>query len=358
MNLGDFFLPEDLYNEYKELCLDPNKISYNFDANTRIYYNDYKILSVKWDNTLYNIVINQTGKYIRSYFPKYFCSFLNAGIDGKLYLGIDDFGCLTGIPYDSSNPNSINSDFVNDNILESFLNIKDHSDSEGFDDCTSDYLKYIDVKIHKLHIDDDLIDDDLTPIFEEYQTKHYAYINDSNRYKNKKTTWVNEWTLVNGKLENLLNCDYGRTMLIEYISQECKNSKKNEFLATLCKKMFIQINKTTEDLDNIRLNDEYNLLYWLMNMRDCHINKLKRTKPRRKITRNYLDINTTFAKLSELVYQLKDKVDYCMIEIKINGEKYIKERGSHKSFYFRTNNGDNWLYRKRADTDNGPACMP
>ena len=36
---------------------------------------------------------------MKKYFPKYLCSFLNSGIDGQLFYGVNDSGDVIGFPW-------------------------------------------------------------------------------------------------------------------------------------------------------------------------------------------------------------------------------------------------------------------
>ena len=56
------------------------------------------LLTGLFSDELNNLVISNLQLYFKQYLPKYFASFVNSKVNGRLYFGIDDCGEITGIP--------------------------------------------------------------------------------------------------------------------------------------------------------------------------------------------------------------------------------------------------------------------
>ena len=116
--LGNFFgSRENLHNEFKEFCIRseicPDLLSTNDIKQILIKgipktKNDCIIIS-----NFNLLVINSIQSYIEWYLPKYFCAFLNAQIKGNIYIGIDDYGEITGIPFAGDLDVSIINNMIN-----------------------------------------------------------------------------------------------------------------------------------------------------------------------------------------------------------------------------------------------------
>lgn len=322
-------------------------------------FNISDIIKGQWNTGYDSLVEKSLKEYVQKYFPKYLSSGINGKVDLTLNIGVNDDGEITGCPFSkkrgTSNP--FTKDFISKELTKSLVNIKKFSsDSPDFEDVEKDILDIVDINIVKLKIDKNYLSDEFETLYEEYKKKHYSYVNDNMIFNEEKRKWIDDFNLVRGKIENLLNCFKGRNLLIDYIKKNCKSTCKSEFIDMLSKEEYYIISNSREELEEIRLNKPDNILHWLLNMRDDRIEYLYTTKPVRKVHRNYVDILTIISRLSELRYKLCDTVDYYMIQLKINGEIYNKKKKDDTSFYFENNGA--WIYRKRIGGSYGPSCSP
>lgn len=86
---------ETLYREYKSFSFQHIGIPFEEE-----YIADY-LKTFRWDFN--SLVFESLEKYARIYLPRYFTAFLDCYTpeeeDGVLYIGINDSGCVTGIPF-------------------------------------------------------------------------------------------------------------------------------------------------------------------------------------------------------------------------------------------------------------------
>jgi len=86
---------ENAETEFKEFCFSRILPNYKLEEKQIIEL----IKSSKWPDIFQNMSENNIIRYIKDYFPKYYSSWCNSNMTGCLYLGIDDFGEYTGIPF-------------------------------------------------------------------------------------------------------------------------------------------------------------------------------------------------------------------------------------------------------------------
>ena len=79
--------------EFKELCIKNPNPRFNDTELKQIIETGY------WDDKV-TLAVNSSLKFYMDYIlPKYISSFVNSNINGKLLIGIDDCGEITGVPY-------------------------------------------------------------------------------------------------------------------------------------------------------------------------------------------------------------------------------------------------------------------
>ena len=106
---NEFLGPENENTEYKEFAFSSaglgtiidSKLAEIYCQNCKFEFNDAVLLNLK--------------KYFKVFVPKYFSAFINASIEGDLYIGVNDYGFVKGIPYQGEIP----IDFLKDRIFSS-----------------------------------------------------------------------------------------------------------------------------------------------------------------------------------------------------------------------------------------------
>ena len=92
----EFIGPEDENTEYKEFTFNlagptlDTKLAESYCQNSKFDFNESVIFNLK--------------RYFKVYMSKYFNAFNNASIEGDLYIGVNDFGFVKGIPYKGNLP--------------------------------------------------------------------------------------------------------------------------------------------------------------------------------------------------------------------------------------------------------------
>ena len=93
---NEFIDEETLPREYKEFTFNlsgiqiDNKVAEEYCKTNRFDFNKQVNSNIK--------------KYFKMYAPKYMVSFFNSKINGELFIGVDDWGFVKGIPYKGEIP--------------------------------------------------------------------------------------------------------------------------------------------------------------------------------------------------------------------------------------------------------------
>ena len=159
MKLGEFFSSETESIELKEFCL---KIG------CESIFEQCEIIEIMrngyMSDALHDLILKNVQLYINLIIPKYMACFVNSNIQGEIYLGIDDFGIVSGIP-------------TKNGITEKQINIM-------LKDCFQ-YIKAEDGIIPENMVEYEIID---------IETPHFSFFEDTanklyKNYKKYKRKW-------------------------------------------------------------------------------------------------------------------------------------------------------------------------
>lgn len=264
---------ESLYNEFKEMTL-------KLDAMT--FYDADEIKSIigtgKIDETFNDLIIHNINHYFKFYLPKYISAFGNLRDDsddeddtrcaeGNLYIGINDMGEITGIPFNGE----LDENIINElkDSIKIFLHTKE----------TDELFSKIKIEIIKLKINEDYLDDPIAEIIEESIEK----------YKFAKKLYLN---FIKEQIKWIESMDYYNVRMSMYITDPIYR-----------KKIAIFIREKTQDpqylliADQLETNHKFKILtgyeigeqktdmnnvyHWITEYKDISIDIIKLNKPKR-----------------------------------------------------------------------------
>ena len=275
--LGHQCPKETLHTEYKEFCL---------QVQANLFYSESEILAILETGVLgenYNSLIYQSlNSYFANTFPKNIVAFLNAGICGDLYLGINDDGEVTGIPFlGSPNITTIKKQIHKNlsNYIVNYQNIR----------------KYVDTEICELNVNRSLLDNNvLDDLISKYKTKKKLKIQRKKNYEAQKQIWLDHTSIYEKKIVDLINSEPCRSELKMYISKHCTNQVvKNELMNELSSSNNIEItNYNREDLNSI--------LSWGCKFKDAMLEEMMKMRPKKPQTAIRIHPELIFNKISPL----------------------------------------------------------
>ena len=357
MKLGEFFgSRETLHNEFKEFCI-------RGEACDAMYSSD-EIKTILTNGVLderYNLaILKSLESYINWYVPKYICAFLNAKIHGTIYIGIDDYGEITGIPFVGR---------LSRNKVEKIVKKTLKNNIYEYDKL------HINVKVvvKKLDIDINILDnDDLSHLISQYETKNLENQKKMKEYNRKKTIWMKKISRYETKLVSILNRPDIRQELIIYLqtvalySTEVTNDVLNRFLHTLSADRPIKVN--SEIIDKVK-NDKTNLLYWVMQFKDYMLQKLLESRPIRPkiLLQTYPEmIFKRLSPLRRLFLTNNSNLNYYILKIEVADtvadtavDTAVDKSDNGNVYYFKFPGQTSWTskIRRCMGTEMVPACI-
>ena len=334
--------------EYKIFRFNPLKIT---PEDAIIYLSNGKFIF----NTS---VIDTIKNYLELYLPKYISSYFNSQsnlLQGELYSGISDNGCISGIPF----LGNLSSDFINNYIDKIFFKLLKFPN-----DTVKKHIK------SNLHIEIIKLNKNFTDlnepnyIYNEYieQLKSIKY--EHYKYKNKKIMWGKMFDTNILKLCDMINDDDTRKIIWNYIKEKTNYSKisfknKYSYLSVYCDvpdywEMMTKIktNFKFKPLEpraivNVKF-DTTNIYYWITQWKDSKINMLKKAKPkgpRKLIDSSYpIFLLSQSSKMIPQWIKSNPKLNLYVIEITIKINKhysieYKDLEGKWKKSYRTMKNG-------------------
>jgi len=368
--LGGFLNTENLNTELKEFCI---------KTALDLYMNESEAESILekglWNNKLKEAIKDSLSLYFNKVLPKYISSAFNSKILLDFILGVADNGEITGIPF----MGEIDIKYISKIIKKSIKkNIKLNNGEEAVDT----FLKKIKINLVKLDINDLLISDECTQLYENYK-KTYMKNNDMFEEYNKQwLEWLMDLSRYSTKLKVLINNTSTRNELIEYIQycnkiyidqlEEEINSLSNVSIQTISTvtdilKLKTKIEKCSLNSQNlvtvlkkgeyinipeyeelqIRKIDKEDIMYWLVNFKDkktLEICNKKPIKPNKLRTYSPLQIISKISLMRKLFIKNSD-INYYIIKITIDGQN------NEDTVYYNYNG--NWTKKKRKITISG-----
>lgn len=350
--LGGFLGPEDLYNEYKELCLSNIHLYFSYDE--IYFFTKYNIFidKNKWNLMIDDILI----EYMKKYIPKYIGNFSKAEINGNLYIGVDDTGYIEGIPYFGE----LDTTKIREYIFLTINYARGINEKYKYDsDTVLWYYNNLDIKIYKL---DTKFENkkkiyDLSIEHLNILENHNKIIEDKwNNYKKKYDEWLYNLTKYSGKLISYLIEDDMRLNLINFVINDFKNNKlydQNKLKDILefynqDKKEFEKIVFSIDEIEKV-IKDQYSPIGYIMKFKDFIIEQIRELKPINPITKPDKFLYYRFAnKISNIRAHLQNlDVNFYLIKITIP-----YKLNTYIEYYLP--NSKIWICKSRTIIANGP----
>ena len=333
--LGNYITSENIGIELKSFHL-TNISNISIEDITAI------IKSGKWNDDFENIIENNLSDFIATVIPKYISCFNNAKIKGILYLGVDDSGEISGIPYSKTIPVEL--------IKKSVYNsIKNHLKCNKF--SNDKIIDNINIKIIPLETDINILTDSAQKFYDNY-SKNVIKLNDyMEEYNIKRYMWLHRLGLYSQKLNLMLNTTKYRNELKQKIIDEDTENEATHLVELLASNECLIL-----DYDNIhdetQRGNKKRLFYWIAKFRDDMINLIRKERPE-KIMFNFKYFpRHILCNLPDLRYKfVENDIQYYMIKIDCNIENLEDE------FLFKFPNSNKWQYRVRIQDDSGPKCI-
>ena len=330
LTLGKFYGIETLLEESKEFHLQVGNI-FNEEILIDIIENG------SWNKEFSLLIESNIWIYINKFFPKYVSCAYNSKILLKLAIGVDDWGEITGIPYDGELDKSIIQNYIDDSINQNIncdLNKKD-----------------IQINLIKLKTDPNILNDEIEILYKKYMKKIREVNDNMLEYKKKKSEWLTLYEIYSQRLEILINTTTMRKEIIEYIKsfnlgtevQNVINLLESEEVILIPTGIEVSIARSTENINNV--------IYWLVEWKDYRTAELVKIRPKKPIINQKYDLYTLVSNLSLLRLRfVKNKINYYLLEITINGENNKPEN----EVKYKLNGSDKWISRRRGNGMNGP----
>jgi hypothetical protein len=340
---NDFIGTENIEKEYKE---------FTFNCAGIILNN--KLAEEYCINSIFNFninVIQNLYKYFNIYLPKYACGFWNSNINnGNLYIGVNDYGIVKGIPYKGHLPFRI----VKKKILKTinrYIKVLNTNTKINYD-------KMIKIKLIKISTPDfsnykSIINTDK---FKKYFIEKQKYLNNLNKYMNDSILWRKKLAYIGQrKLTDLVNTQDTRDLLINYIK---KFDKNNKFI-NLLKLSHYKIEPKDHFEINIIKNDINNIYYWITKWKDYTINNIRLSKPvfNNNFNQHNLPYNT-ICSINEMIPYWINNNDVKLYLINIQFKQINNNNNLIFKYYDNNPIKGKWISCIRTYINGGPACMP
>jgi hypothetical protein len=253
--------------EYKEFCFKTNLFDVYKKKDLRVMIQSGKVL-----NDFNDLIKKNIKKYIQSYVPRYASSFHNCKLNNeyKLYIGINDYNEVTGIPY-------------NGNLKKYNSHLQDHVNyilNSRVDDkcCVS-----VSCEIKEVLIDEDILDDEyLESILGSYEEKKEQYDKEYSKYIIDKRKWILDIYKYKGKLQEVINNDEIKLEFVKYLEE------KN--LLKCFKEVFLKNHEIPSDSIKYVKKSPTEMVHWLIKFKDEKVKSLLDVKPKEPFIPKILNI--------------------------------------------------------------------
>lgn len=373
-NYVDF--SEDLQNEFKEFYL-------KLDISSFLTFEEIKhmVTSGEICRGFNEIIFCNLKQYINVYLPKYISAFNNTEeiSEGHFYIGINDFGEITGIP------------FVGDldvDVVRSFLTYTKpflSSHQSVFDSVIDSILDSIKIEIIKVETNMLLLEDEckneldiyiykrneFKRVYKEYIIKHTSWVEEMLSYASKLSEYVTDPKLRNDIANYILNSDsyksvkdygYMTVNLIDgsSITAYCSTSDLDKITEIL------RTSEVIETYDSVKLaeikKDPTHILYWVMIYKDHMTNVLRQRRPVKPcdcIYNEEMFYNNMLRFISKMRYKFKSfaskssnkDLNYYIIKF------IIPSNIETEVFYSNMNSEQVWIKKVRGYIGDNVGCI-
>lgn len=267
----------------KDLGTETEKNEYKQPVSHTLLTEECAIKTIEEKKPLSNtIFFKEIKKDMDKYFPKYLCSFLNAGIDGKLFYGVNDCGDVIGFPWkgELKYHNRPIGKLIKNQIKKILYSDKIVSNVDKkyiFDDCFKISIKVLDKKksLSVLDKQPDVAMELYTIWLNEKKIYDSAYL----QYYKINTKYSKCINIFTQKLKTLLTNKLTQKYLLIYIAKRT-SIKEYNILKKKIKYKDYPILKSGEILEYKK--NKKSPYYWVTKFKDFYVdNYSKYFKPRK-----------------------------------------------------------------------------
>jgi|SaaInlStandDraft_6_1057023.scaffolds.fasta_scaffold03376_9 hypothetical protein len=297
----------------------------------------YEIITTgRWHDKLNMLILDNIKYYLKVYIPKYVSCYFNSQNNGKLIIGINDIGEITGIPFNGTlNLDQIKS-YIMTNISQYITGINALSSA-------------INVSLVKVNILNEILEDNVNDSIETMHENLLSYKSIMKKYKQSKEIWFVKISKYCVKIYKIINDSTLRQELIGFIKD---NNGSNTIIKLLENNNKIPITLNEEFYK--RMKDKNDVIYWATSFKDHHIEIIQLLRPKRKILPILTNSSIILSNISDMRYKFinsNENINYYLIVIDIFGKNNKKE------VRFRLPNTDIWYSRTRVNLNTGPGCI-
>lgn len=333
--LGQNVGKETLIKEYKKYCLKKDPSDFLEPEELENIIRDGT-----WYESLSYLISESLKEYIILFLPKYITTFSNSNLDGKLILGIDDFGEITGIPsLEKINPKDI-LDIIKLSITK---NLKTDISIENILDNIKFEVKELEIKPEFVNIDES------EPLYEKYLSLKEKYRLALDEYNDQYIKWYQELHIYSIRLFDLINSKTTRQELIKYIiNRNSSNEKIDIDIIISLLKSEVNIYIPLGEEIYIRKDNPDDIIYWLVKFKDENVQSISIQKPKKPILNCCFTLSSILSNISNMRHKfIKDtRIKYYLIIIDIYGSKLDQEISY-------TLNNKEWIVQSRKIGING-----
>lgn len=340
--LGDYIgFRESLRDEFKEFM---------FKSDPEIFLLEEEIeesvIEGKLPKSFNEVILANLLHYFQVYLPKYISAFSNCDEleEGHLYFGVNNIGEITGIPYKG--------ELSEKDISTLIKGIKDFIFQEN-KEIEGDLMDEVQVELHQLIIDYDLIPDHTDEEIKFRKQKYEDYCRDYKSFCEEKAKWLDELNSFNNKISYMILDPKIREDIAIYIRANAPN--RNNIAEIL------ESDAPIEILNGIQLNDykssDDNIYYWVMFYKDYIISKIRVRKPIKpeysynELSHLYCDYFRCLTKLRYKFIIKNPEINYYLLKIVIPGKKNFRTYYKHPIYEWK------WMTKIRAIGVQGPCCI-
>jgi hypothetical protein len=340
LTLGDYIgFDESVLHEFKEFTLKIDPISF-FDLD------DIKeiITTGKLPDNFNDIIIHNLIHYFKFYLPKYISAFGNTKCEesnGNLYVGVNDYGEITGIPFIGT----LEKDLITDikDAIKIFLHTHD------LDDLMSQVnFEIIKLKCNTLYLDDQ-IDEFIALHMKKYKTAKDAY----QKFLKDQRNWIDQIEHLTVRMSTFITNPIYRKEVAQFIRS--KTSDPNYIKIAEQLEGDHEFTVLTGAQITEQKNDMNNVYHWVTNFKDVRLDYVRSVRPSR-IGLSLVNPDEIYPHLFQMLSCLRKRliennnINYYLIKITMPT--------NYKDHIQFTNIGNRRIYSKIRDIiDGNPCCV-
>jgi hypothetical protein len=367
--LGKYIdLQETLYIEFKEFFL-------KLDIESFLSLEEIKKMmsSGKICIGFNEIILQNLYSYMRIFLPRYISAFGNSEEmkkPGELYIGINDYGEITGIPFDgdldedivrnmlnkvktmlSAGPKSLDSD---DEVDEDYFDFPPEK-SEQF---ISELLDSIKIEVIPCKIKPVFLHDESGLEVADYVLKRNEYKKLYKEYILKHTAWTEEIFWYTTKIVTFSADKKNRCDLAQFL-------RKHEDYESLNLEALAQLLESDEEIPALD-GDELQLMkdkpesvyYWIMYFKDLMVNKKRLERPLKPVMAYALNEEEFYSYIFRFLSKLRHKIVTYNPSVKYYVLKFtIPSNLRYDVYYTNLNSSCIWMKKIRALINGDPGCV-